>query len=164
MNLTLYLKRNYENYSPLRTMKNEPKTNPNKPNLPPFSARYEKTNPKRTQFKPKTNPIFKRPVRVAQTPHLLAPTLPGYPKLTPALQPQICVRPPSKAGAGPSSTNSNRGPIQPPSKYLLLRHNLQGDDPDMNPAVSAHKKRPGFYLQVLIAGASYGELEILYMS
>ncbi len=40
MNLTLYLKRVYEKYLPLRTMKNEPKT----------------------------NPIFKRPDRVAPNP------------------------------------------------------------------------------------------------
>jgi len=34
INLTLYIKKIYGNFTPLRTMKNEPKTNPNKPNLP----------------------------------------------------------------------------------------------------------------------------------
>jgi len=40
MNLTLYLKRIYERYPPLRTMKNEPKTNPiqSQFRIPPLST------------------------------------------------------------------------------------------------------------------------------
>ncbi len=81
MNLTLYLKRAYEKYSPLRMVKSKPKQTQFKPNFgkpqnEPNSIQEEglrkiydlRAAKKRTQFKPKTNPIFKRPARVAPTP------------------------------------------------------------------------------------------------
>ncbi len=49
MNLTPYLKRNYEKYSPLRTAKNKPKQTQFKANSNPISAQ---TNPIQTQNKP----------------------------------------------------------------------------------------------------------------
>jgi len=61
MNLTLYLKRNYEKYSPLRTVKNKPNFSPNKPNF--------KLGPKPSadpglrsgaQFNPATGSFFPR--------------------------------------------------------------------------------------------------------
>ncbi len=80
MNLTLYNKRDYEKNSPFGPQK----TNPNKPNVKigkmlPNSLRRKplrqkprimpmKNKPKANPIKPKTNPIFKRPARVAQTP------------------------------------------------------------------------------------------------
>ncbi len=53
MNLTLYLKRNYEKYSPLRTVKSKPKANPIKPNSKPINPHFQPATKKQTQFKPK---------------------------------------------------------------------------------------------------------------
>ena len=48
INLTLYIKKIYGNFTPLRTMKNKPNTNPIKANTKPIKP---KTNPIRTQNK-----------------------------------------------------------------------------------------------------------------
>ncbi len=61
INLTLYIKKVYGNFTYLRTMKNEPKTNPIKANTNPIKANIM---PKQTQYEPnqtQTKPISDYP-------------------------------------------------------------------------------------------------------
>jgi len=108
MNLTLYLKRNYVKYSPLRTMKNKPKTNP-------IQSQF-KANSRKPQNEP--NPIQEKQLHKIYDlrPKKNEPN--SNPKRT-----QFSAASP-RLHAGGSTQSSNRGPIprKQPAMSIASRH------------------------------------------